>query len=127
MRRRFGRNDWIFIGSLTVVCLGIILLFQLFFHEPGSIVVVTRDGEIYGTYRLSENQTINITDADGNVTNVLMIADGKAYMSEADCPDKLCLYQNAISAENENIVCLPNRIVVTVTASDDEGMDGFVQ
>jgi Holliday junction resolvasome RuvABC DNA-binding subunit len=35
--------------------------------------------------------------------------------------------QRVISAENESIVCLPNRVVVTVTNSKKEGMDGFAQ
>jgi len=56
-----------------------------------------------------------------------VIRDGKADMKEADCPDKLCVHQKAISAENESIVCLPNRVVVTVTNSKKEGMDGFAQ
>ena len=51
----------------------------------------------------------------------------EADMKEADCPDKLCVHQKAISAENESIVCLPNRVVVTVTNSKKEGMDGFAQ
>lgn len=50
-----------------------------------------------------------------------MIRDGKADMKEADCPDKLCVHQKAISAENESIVCLPDRVVVTVTNSKKKG------
>lgn len=53
-----------------------------------------------------------------------MIRDGKADMKEADCPDKLCVHQKAISAENESIVCLPNRVVVTVTNSKKK--DGWI-
>ena len=56
-----------------------------------------------------------------------MIKDGKADMIHADCPDKICVHQKAVSAENETIVCLPNKIVVTVTNSNEEGMDGFAQ
>ena len=78
------------------------------------------------TCSLSENQTIPIKDSKGNVTNVLEIKDGKAKMVEADCPDKLCMHQKSISSENENIVCLPNRVVVTVTG-EDKGYDGFAQ
>ena len=56
-----------------------------------------------------------------------MIADGKADMKDADCPDRLCVKQKAISRQNENIVCLPNKIVVTVIESDAKGVDGFAQ
>ena len=83
--------------------------------------------EQIGTYSLSQPQTVKIKNSKGKTTNVLVIRDGKADMKEADCPDKLCVHQKAISAENESIVCLPNRVVVTVTNSKKEGMDGFAQ
>jgi hypothetical protein len=129
MRRQFGKNDFIFIGALLLVCLVVMGAYRLFFHEEGSSVIVTVDGEEYGTYPLSQAQTVSITDSEGNVTNTLKIQDGKADMTEADCPDKLCVHQKAISVEKENIVCLPNRVVVTVTSddSDGEGLDGLVQ
>jgi hypothetical protein len=127
MRRQFGKQDLIFIGILLLLCLVILGVYALFFHEAGSAVVVTVDGQTYGTYLLSQEQTVSICDSEGNVTNTLVIRDGKADMTEADCPDKLCVHQKAISVEKENIVCLPNRVVVTVTGSDEEGLDGFAQ
>ena len=35
-------------------------------------------------------------------------------MISADCPDKLCVHQHAISANGETIVCLPNKVVAEV-------------
>jgi hypothetical protein len=127
MRRQFGKQDLIFIGALLGLCLITGGIFALCFHGEGSAVVVTVDGETFGTYPLSAEQTVAITDSDGNVTNTLVISGGKADMTEADCPDKLCVHQKAISVEKENIVCLPNRVVVTVTGSKEEGFDGFAQ
>lgn len=127
MRRRFGRNDGIFIGVLAGVCVIVFIVFSVMHRSQGSIIVITRNGELYGTYNLSQNQTIEIENADHEVTNTLQIKDGVAKMIEADCPDKLCMHQKAISVSKENIVCLPNRIVVTVEADHNEGLDGFVQ
>jgi hypothetical protein len=127
MRRHFGKHDLIFIGTLLILCFVVLGVFCFFYHEKGSEVVVTVDGVTYGTYSLSYDQTIEICDSDGNVTNILVIHDGKADMTEADCPDKLCVHQKAISVEKENIVCLPNRVVVTVMGNPDDGLDGFAQ
>jgi hypothetical protein len=127
MRRQFGKNDLIFIGGLLLICLVVGGVYFVCFREQGSAVAVTVDGEEYGTYLLSQEQTVSICDSTGKVTNTLVIRDGKADMTEADCPDKLCVHQKAISVEKENIVCLPNRVVVTVTGSDEEGLDGFAQ
>lgn len=127
MRRRFGRNDGIFIGILAMVCVIVFVAFSVLNQSHGSTIVITRDGELYGTYDLSKDQTIEIVNADHEVTNTLQIKDGEAKMIEADCPDKLCMHQKAISVSRENIVCLPNRIVVTVEADHNEGLDGFAQ
>lgn len=127
MRRRFGRNDGIFIGILAMVCVIVFVAFSVLNRSHGSTIVITRDGELYGKYNLSQDQTIAIENTDHQVTNTLQIRDGEAKMIGADCPDKLCMHQKAISVSKENIVCLPNRIVVTVEDDDTEGLDGFAQ
>lgn len=127
MRRRLGRNDGIFIGILAGVCVIVFIVFSVLYQSHGSTIVITRDGELYGKYNLSQDQTIAIENTDHQVTNTLQIRDGEAKMIGADCPDKLCMHQKAISVSKENIVCLPNRIVVTVEDDDTEGLDGFAQ
>ncbi len=125
-RERFGKNDIIYLSALAVIIL--IFLIVLYSGESvGDVIVITVDGEEYGEYSLSENQEITVCDADGNVTNVVVIADGKAYMEEADCPDHLCINQGNISQDRQNIVCLPNRVVVTVESSEDTGVDAIAQ
>lgn len=111
----------IFIGVLLGICLIVLGVWYFAGGKQGALVVVTREGEVYGTYSLSQPQTVKIKNSKGKTTNVLVIRDGKADMKEADCPDKLCVHQKAISAENESIVCLPNRVVVTVTNSKKKG------
>jgi hypothetical protein len=35
-------------------------------------------------------------------------------MEYADCPDKLCIRQGIVSRSGERIVCLPNRVSITI-------------
>ncbi|MCD8012453.1 MAG: NusG domain II-containing protein [Lachnospiraceae bacterium] len=98
-----------------VIC-AVLLIGRQIFTEDGATVVVQVDGEVYGTYSLNKNQTVQIND-----TNVLVIEDGEAYMSEASCPDGLCISQGRISSSGTLIVCLPNRVVVQVIEEDDDG------
>lgn len=127
MRKKLGKKDYIFIAVLLAVCLAGLCFFYIFFHQNGGQVVVTRDGETYGTYSLSKDQTISIKDGNGNVTNTLVIRNQKAYMESADCPDKLCVRQKSISLVHETIVCLPNKVVVTVENKEASEIDGMVQ
>lgn len=60
--------------------------------------------------------------------NVVRISDGEASMTEASCPDKLCEHEGRISKNGETIICLPNRVVLTVTDTDKEqDYDSFVK
>lgn len=127
MRKRFGKADAIFIGMLAAVCLLVFLIFFLPRGDASGWVIVTRDGEVIGRYRLNEEQTVEITDTSGRVSNVLVIADGRADITEADCPDKLCVHQKAIRRAGENLVCLPNRVVVTVESRKEAELDGIAQ
>ena len=48
-------------------------------------------------------------------------------MTKADCPDKLCVNQNAVSKNGESIICLPNKVVVTVDSSENSEFDAVAQ
>ena len=87
---------------------------------------VTVDGKIYGTYPLDKDEEISI-QKDGKTTNLLVIRDGKADVTEADCPDKLCVHQKAISKTNETIVCLPNKVVVQVIGAGESELDSIAR
>lgn len=86
-------------------------------EREGVEVRITVDGKVYGSYPLSEEAEIAIA-YDGPVTNTLLISGGSARMVQADCPDKLCVQQNAVSKQGETIVCLPHKIVVEVAGGE---------
>ena len=56
-------------------------------------------------------------------TNILTIKNGKAKMTDADCPDQLCVHQKAASKNHESIICLPNKVVVEVDGSEESEFD----
>ena len=118
MRRLHIRNDILFIAGLLLVCaVGILYLFV--FRSSGNTVQVTVDKEVYGVYSLSQNITVDIRSGeDGTKLNRLIINDGKAYIEAASCPDGICVAHRPIFRDKESIVCLPNRVVVTVITDD---------
>lgn len=120
--KRISKNDIIFIVILVVLVGGVAMFFSLRPQNAGAQVVVTVDGEEYGRYSLNEDTEVPI-ELEGVTTNLLIIKDGEADMTEADCPDKLCVHQKAISKNHETIVCLPNKVVVEITGSEESGFD----
>ncbi len=120
------RNDIIFIAAiLLIAAVGILYLFV--FRSGGDTVKVTIDGELYGIYPLSENITVDIrTSANSSQLNRLTIRDGKAYMESATCPDGICVDHHPIFRNGESIVCLPNKVVVTVFTEKDASSPDIV-
>ncbi len=102
------KADGILILIVLLLC-GAFFLWRFVSQKEGASVYVEVNGSEFGSYPLNKDQEIEIND-----TNVLVISDGEAYMKDATCPDKLCIYQGHISSDGEMIICLPNRVFVEV-------------
>ena len=113
-----GKVD-IAIGA-AVIIIGAVLIFVFFFtRHPGGAVIVSVDGKEAGRYSLSDSVDTVIRGHDGG-TNHLIIRDGEVWLSEADCPDRLCVKQGRISHTGDSIICLPHRVSVRVVSDDTE-------
>lgn len=120
------KNDLLLLILLLVIGLLIPLGYQLFHHTPGNTVTITVDGQLWRTLSLSTDTTIDIPGRGG--TNTLCIKNGQASITEADCPDKLCVHQASIQHNGESLVCLPHKVIVKVTAdASDEDLDGIAK
>lgn len=117
---RKHKNDMIFIAALlvAVTLLGAIWYFC---RGEGDTVTVTVDGVLFGEYSLSVDRTVEIRTDKG--LNVLVIEDGRARVVEASCPDGICAAHRPISRSGESIACLPNKVIVTVKATDPNAPD----
>ena len=84
-------------------------------------VEVTVDGKLFGSYSLQTDQRIEIPSENG--FNLLVIEGGRAHVEEASCPDGICAAHRPIKRDGESIICLPNKVVVTVYRTDDAQPD----
>lgn len=116
------KNDLFLAGAVFVVA-GIIFLYQIFRSDEGKKeLLITVDGEDYGTYDMSEDQIVEIGSS-----NILVIRDGSAQMEWADCPDQICVRHKEIEKSGESIICLPNRVVASVESSEESELDGVAR
>lgn len=74
-------------------------------------------GELYGTYDLNKNQSIQIQNQYGS--NTLSIQSGTVSMTESDCRNQICVQTGPIEAPGQMIVCLPHELIAEITASSD--------
>ena len=108
------KRDIILIASILAIAIALFLVVELT-KEEGAGVTVKVDGVKVAEYSLSKNGTYPLNGG----TNILVIENGKAYLTDANCPDKLCVHQGKISRTGETITCLPNKLTVTVFGAEE--------
>ncbi|MBQ5357117.1 MAG: NusG domain II-containing protein [Oscillospiraceae bacterium] len=121
MKDKKVRND-IILGVAVIIAAAGIWLGSEFLKENGDFAVVTVNGSETARYSLSEDAEIRLESENGGF-NILVIKNGKADITEASCPDHVCVDQRAISKTGEAITCLPNKTVITVDGEEEAEID----
>ena len=112
------KADFIIIAVVAVIA-GILVFFLYGVNnDSGAYVRLEVDGNVVETLSLDEDAVREIETEDGG-RNVLVVKDGEAEMSEANCPDGICTNHFKIHRNGESIICLPHKVVVTVINEND--------
>ena len=118
------RNDIILALGVVVLAAALFLIFQQG-AKSGAWVVVEQNGVEIARLPSGEDHVYEVKGTLGY--NLIHIDAQGVRMEDADCPDKLCIYQGAITATNQRIVCLPHRLVVRVVTADAHDLDDMVR
>lgn len=109
--------DVILISILLLVAVAAFLIVN-FTGNDGMNITVTVEGKTVGSYPLSEDLEKEIVTPYGK--NVIVIKDGHAQITFADCPDGICSSHRPIKKNGENIICLPHKLVVVISGEGDK-------
>ncbi len=94
---------------ICIIAVSLCLIAGLFVFAPsGKTVIIKQNNQTYGEYPLNTNTQIVLEH------NTILIQDGKALVSHADCPDKVCFKTSPISKRGETIICLPNKVIIQI-------------
>lgn len=113
--------DIIVVASLLLLSLVVMLTVNLT-RKPGAFVEITVDGEVVATYPLDTDGEYTLNGG----TNKLTVKDGAAYMSYSSCPDHVCENTGKVRHVGQTIVCLPNKLTVTVKGERTDDSVDFV-
>lgn len=118
------KADIVLVAVIAVIVGVLIFVLYGLNNNQGAYVQIEIDGETVEVISLDENLTKEILTPGGG-KNTLVISDGSAKMTEADCPDGICVNHKKISRVGESIICLPHKVVVTVIGDNeaDNGID----
>ena len=125
MGANMKKNDLVFgltvIGAAFLVFIG----YRFLYGKEGAYVQVEIDGTFYARYPLYEDRNIRLEYGGGEGFNELCIQGGKASVLSADCPDRLCVKQRAVSRTGESIICLPHKLAIRITDGKEAEYDGI--
>lgn len=109
-------KKWEWIALCLLV--GGLCLWAFFPKSQGAMVSVAVDGDEVCSLPLSRDGQYPISGY-GGFSLTLVIQEGRAYVVEATCPDLICQNHSPISKSGQQIVCLPGRIMITVSGGED--------
>lgn len=119
------KNDFLLIAVLLLLAVAGFALFTAT-QTDGDVAVLTVDGKETARFPLTADTEYVIETENG--FNVLVIANGEAFVSAADCPDGICAAHRPISSVGETVVCLPHKVVISIEAAmAEQTLDMVVQ
>lgn len=116
-RKYFGALDIVVV--LVVIVSAVFSLLSQFNTDDSSLECVVRyNGDVVFTQPLSAVNDRIEKQIDGDLTLVVVIDDDSVFVTQTQCPDKLCEHTGQISRAGQSIVCLPAKISVSLESTD---------
>jgi hypothetical protein len=119
-RKFFAKGDLLFLLCL----LAAIFVFHFFtaYREA--------EGEKYAEIRVDgQIDAVVLLNKDGVYTPAvrpavqIAVRGGAAGFVRSDCPDKVCIHAGFLSTPGWSAVCLPNKVVLRITAGRGQSVD----
>lgn len=110
------KQDGILIGVCLLAACVIFFLYRQMGQGSEKEVVIYIGEEECARYDLEEEVSLDLSGIGGG-SNYLVIQGGKADVTQASCPDQICVKQAAVSEIGEAIVCLPNQVIVAIESA----------
>ena len=113
------QRNWIWVVIFAAIFAGCLALWLLP-RGGGETVLVYQDGKLLRTLDLRQDTVFTVEGPAGE--NTVTVTGGEVFVSQADCPDQVCVAHGFLVSGKEPIICLPNRLVIAFT--DDTRADG---
>lgn len=117
MKLEFCKYDFLAIGIVAAIAILVSVIFWTSVGaEEGSMLSVYQEGALIKELSLDSDVEFVI---EGEYKNVITIKDGKAAITESDCPGTDCVHSGWIHEAGRSIVCLPNRVELRIEGTSE--------
>ena len=115
---------WIILLCLIIIiCIGIIFVLN---QPSAQWAFIYQDGILLGYYDLANiTEPVSLLVESGSGINQIVVEHGRIRVSEANCPDGLCVRQGWVSSGLVPIVCLPHRLVISFDSDFSRDIDAI--
>ena len=119
---------WVIVITMILAVSAGVLLWQRSAKKDHVIAEILVSGECVRTVDLSDvdqPETFQVHGVIGD--NTVRVEPGRICVTDADCPDHVCIRMGWLSADDPMpIVCLPNEVVIQLAdnGEDTDGIDG---
>ena len=123
MKRK--RKTVLFLIILFLI-IGIGFLIQRYYlGKSGISAIIEQDGETISELDLSKDTELVLDDGNGG-SNTITVKNGKIAVTDANCPDLVCVHTGSISQTGEVIACLPHKLIITISEEKNSDLDAIV-
>ena len=113
------------IGDIILIALSLVLIVFFFarvlFSGPAVDYVQITGQNTQTLYPLEANRTVEVEGPLGTTT--VIIFDGEVWIQSSPCREKICMKMGRISRCGEQLICIPNRVVVELVG-EQRKIDG---
>ncbi len=118
MKKLITKKDILLIITLTA--LGMIMGFSTFQRAQGETAVVRFNGEV------AEEISLNGDYYETEINSVTICREnGKVFIKNSSCPDKLCMRGKGLSKSGDTAVCVPNKVTVEIRGGKSKVPDAI--
>lgn len=114
------KGDLLFLIIVLISLVTFMLVRFANFSAEAKNVEVKVDGttKLKVPLKQSTARIYSVVSSEGSLS--FIIDKERVYVLESTCKDKLCIKEGAISRVGESIICLPNRITISIVGEKNE-------
>ena len=126
-RKIWNKKDGVLIVFVLALALGLWIGFPLLFaqsEEQAPYAIIHYGEHTIKHVPLDEDQTFSLPE---HPTVVFEVRGGSVAFVQSDCPDQICVHTGFIDAPWHFAACLPNRLMLSIENTQNDGVDSVVR
>ena len=118
--RLFRKADILVYIFIAVIAVGIFLTSN---QKNEAACLLINCGGSEKTFDITRDTSFELEN--NGYTLTVIIENGEVFVSETDCPDRICRITGRITRPGQSIICVPAEISLTLIADGEGDYDAF--